>query len=141
MTASIMWLRAMMFHILASYYITKEVSAALLALCPGLLTPSAYRLNCAVDAGPSSRYNTNYNLPKPISSQHKWFIDAFFSCFSTVALPQSRRKACNTTESRPCTQIAIVSSVRLIYGKIHVPDITAHGGNTVLSGIPGMSGN
>ena len=28
-----------------------------------------------------------------------------------------------------------------LYGKIHVPDVTSHGGNTVLSGIPGMSGN
>ena len=43
-------------------------------------------------------------------------------------------------ESRPYTQIAIVSSVRLAYGKIHVPDVMAHGGNMVLSGIPGMFG-
>ena len=78
---------------------------------------SAYCLNCAVDAGPSSHYkckrNKNYNLPKPISSQHKCFIDTFFSCFSVVASPRSLRKAYNTAESRPCTQIAIVSSVRL----------------------------
>ena len=58
------------------YYIAKEVSTALQALCPGHLT--------TVDTGQSSHYkwlqlrNTNYNLPKPISSQRKSSIDAFF---------------------------------------------------------------
>ena len=45
----------------------------------------------------------NYNLPKPIRPKYKCFIDAFWLCFSAVTSPRSRRKACNTAESRPCT--------------------------------------
>ena len=51
-------------------------------------------------------------LAKPISSQDKDFIDAFFSSFSAFASPLSRSKAYNTAESS-CIQIAIVSSVRI----------------------------
>ena len=86
---------------------------------PRTSNSSAYRLNYTVNMRRSSHYkrklwlrNTTYYLPKPISSQDKHFIDAFFSSFSAFASPLSRSKAYNTAESS-CIQIAIVSSVRI----------------------------
>ena len=56
-----------------------------------------------------------------------------------IASPQSCRKAYKTAESRSYTQIATVNSVRVNVRQY--TNFTAHGNNTVLSGIPGMSEN
>ena len=118
------------YHVVMNYYVTYSDFYFVLyrqrgercspSPLPRPSDPSTYRLNCVIDAGPSSHYkcklklcNMNYNLPKPIRYKHKCFIDAFLSCFSAVASPRSRRKAYNTAESRPCTEIAIVNNVRL----------------------------
>ena len=57
----------------------------------------------------------------------------YMHSLSAVVLPRSRKKAYNTAESRPCTQIAIVSSVRLNIWQNTRSDITAHGGNMEFS--------
>ena len=44
-------------------------------------------------------------------------------------------------ESRSYTQIATVNSVRINVRQYTCANITAHGNNTVLSGIPGTLGN
>ena len=58
-----------------------------------------------------------------------------------IASPQSCRKAYKMAESRSYTQIATVNSVRINVREYTCANITAHGNNTILSGIPGMLGN
>ena len=50
-----------------------------------------------------TKCNSNYNLPKPISSQDKCFIDVLFSSFGTITLPQNSWKEYNKAESRKLT--------------------------------------
>ena len=112
-------------------------------------TSSAYCFNCAVNAIPrrqcsssdkpdlpttnvSYNFINNLQLAKPISSQDKHFINAFFSSFSAVISPQSRRKAYDTTESRSCTQMSHCQQCTIKYQQcIHKHHRTRYYAQTV----------
>ena len=82
--------------------------------------PSTYCLNCAVNIGQCSRHkcksylcNTNYNSYAARFPLDDYFAVGFSMSLSAITLPQSRRKAYGTTESRSYTQIAIVNCVQI----------------------------
>ena len=87
-------------------------------------------------------------FPGSSASEHKCrnhegeeSLVSFLCEHDVIVIPVGKGLASHPGRFEKSEKIAIVSHVQLkIYGNVHI-NITAHGGNMELSGIPRMSGN